>query len=76
MKIGENQQKLHVKHYLGFTALKVSKYGVIFGSNTGKYIPEITPYLDTFHAVLVLWCVKNRERDWYEIVKNVEQNFT
>ena len=37
---------------------KVSKYGVIsgtyfpvFGLNTGKYGPEITPYLDTFHAV-------------------------
>ena len=22
-----------------------------FGLNTGKYGPEITPYLDTFHAV-------------------------
>ena len=39
------------------TAWKVSKYGVIsgplflFGLNTGKYVPEITPYLDTFHAV-------------------------
>ena len=35
------------------------KYGVIsgpyfpvFGLNTGKYGPEITPYLDTFHAVI------------------------
>ena len=42
-------------------AWKVSKYGVIFGPyfpvfspNTGKYGPEITPYLDTFHAVS--WC--------------------
>ena len=41
------------------TAWKVSKYGVIFGPylpvfglNTGKYGPEITLYLDTFHAVL------------------------
>ena len=40
------------------TAWKVSKYGVIsgpyfpvFGLNTGKYGPEITPYLDTFHAL-------------------------
>ena len=40
------------------TAWKVSKYGVIsgpyfsaFGLNTGKYGPEITPYLETFHAV-------------------------
>ena len=37
---------------------KVSKYGVIsgpyfpvFGLNTGKYGPEITPYLDTFYTV-------------------------
>ena len=36
----------------------MSKYGVIsgpyfpvFSSNTGKYGPEITAYLDTFHAV-------------------------
>ena len=40
------------------TAWKVSKYGVfsgpyfpLFGLNTGKYGPEKTPYLDTFHAV-------------------------
>ena len=33
------------------TAWKVSKYGVISGPNTGKYGPEITPYLDAFHAV-------------------------
>ena len=36
----------------------MSKYGVIsgpyfpvFGLNTGKYGPEITPYLDAFHAI-------------------------
>ena len=50
------------------TAWKVSKYGVFFWSvfsrirteygeivfspNAGKYGPEKTPYLDTFHAVL------------------------
>ena len=40
-----------------YTAWKVPKYGVIsgpyfpvFSPNTGKYRPEITPYLDTFHA--------------------------
>ena len=36
------------------TAGKVSKYGVISGSNTGKYGPEITLYRDTFHAVQLL----------------------
>ena len=25
----------------------------VFSPNTGKYGPEITPYLDTFHAVLI-----------------------
>ena len=34
------------------TAWKVSKYEVISGPNTGKYRPEVTPYLDNFHAVL------------------------
>ena len=37
------------KHY---TAWKVSKYGFFSGPNTGKYGPEKTSYLDTFHAVL------------------------
>ena len=35
------------------TAWKVSKCEVISGPNTGKYEPEITPYLDTFRAVHV-----------------------
>ena len=26
----------------------------VFSSNTGKYGPEITPYLDPFHAMLIL----------------------
>ena len=40
------------------TAWKVSEYAVISGSyfpvsspNSGKYGPEITSYLNTFHAV-------------------------
>ena len=44
-----------------FTAWKVSKYGVIsgpnfpvFSPNTWKYGPEITPYLDIFHAVILI----------------------
>ena len=39
----------------------MSKYRVIsgpyfpvFGLNTGKYGPEITPYLDTFYVVYTL----------------------
>ena len=30
--------------------LNTERYGV-FSSNAGKYGPEKTPYLDTFHAV-------------------------
>ena len=26
----------------------------VFSPNAGKYEPEITPYLDTFHAVVLL----------------------
>ena len=40
------------------TAWKVSKYGAFYGPysptfspNAGKYGPEKTPYLETFHAV-------------------------
>ena len=43
------------------TARKVPKYGVIsgpyvpvFSPNTGKYGPEISPYLDTFHAMKLI----------------------
>ena len=49
-------QNIDIKIYIVWT---VSKYGVIsglyfpvFGLNTGKYGPEITPYLVTFHAVI------------------------
>ena len=52
----------HQRPYrFAFTAYKMYKYGVIsgphfpvFGLNTGKYGPEITPFLDTFHAVIGL----------------------
>ena len=30
------------------------KYLSVFSPNAGKYAPENTPYLDTFHAVLSL----------------------
>ena len=36
------------------TAWKVSKYGIFFGPNAGKYGLEKTPYLDTFHVMRVL----------------------
>ena len=33
---------------------KCNLYFPVFGLNTGRYGPEITPYLDTFHAVSVI----------------------
>ena len=46
---------------LTWTAWKVCKYKVfsdqyfpVFGLTTGKYGPEKTPYLETFHAVFVI----------------------
>ena len=33
----------------------------VFSLNTGKYGPEITPYLDTFHTVMI---AKNRGIFW------------
>ena len=46
--------------------LKVTKYEVIsgpyfsvFSLNIGKYGPEITPYLDIFHVVLILSLLTN-----------------
>ena len=33
--------------------VKSARIRSYFSSNTGKYGPEITPHLDTFHAVLI-----------------------
>ena len=35
-----------------YTVWKVSKYGFFSIPNTGKYGPEKTSYLDTFHTVV------------------------
>ena len=35
-----------------FTVWKVSKYGV-FSGPSGKYEPEKSPYLDTFHPLVI-----------------------
>ena len=32
-----------------------SYFWSVFSPNAGKYGPEITLYLDTFHAVIALW---------------------
>ena len=48
-----------VRYLIKYTAWKPFQYGVFSGSyfrlcssNTGKYWPEKTQYLDTFHAVM------------------------
>ena len=58
MEQGGYQDFFKVPIVMLSTAWKVFKYGVIYGAyfpvfglNAGKYEPEITPYLDTFHAV-------------------------
>ena len=58
----------------------MSKYGVfsgpyffVFSPNTGKYGPENTPYLDTFHAVY------RSEKNWYKperILKIINKKYT
>ena len=55
----------------------MSKYGVIsglyfpvFSPNTGKYGPEITPYLDYFHA---MW-ISKFPKPYCEVGKNKWQN--
>ena len=60
------------------TERKGSKYGVFsgpyfpkFGLNTGKYGPEKTPYLDTFHAVMRF---KQKKHPSYSIICNKQQN--
>ena len=59
------------------TAWKVSRYGVIsspyfpvLGLITGKYGPEIIPYLDTFHGVStrVTWYDNQPMKlSWYDL---------
>ena len=44
-----NLIKLQVSKYVAFSG----PYIPVFGLNTGKNGPEKTPYLDTFHAVVI-----------------------
>ena len=37
-----------------YTVWNMSKYGVFSGPNAGKYGPEKTPYMDTFHEMIVI----------------------
>ena len=48
---------INIRHTAIFTVREVSKYGIFFWSvfspNAGKYGPEKTSYMNTFHAVFV-----------------------
>ena len=52
MKVGERYIARKVSKYGGFSG---PYFPPVFGLNTRKYGPEETPYLDTFHAVLITW---------------------
>ena len=59
--------------YFPTFGLNTEIYGVriqcsedVFSPNTGKYGPEITPHLDTFHALKCFW-TKNSTEDRYVI---------
>ena len=47
-----------------YTAWKVSKYGVFFGPNAGKYGPAKTPYLGHFSRI-----GNTRERKFLKLIK-------
>ena len=57
--MGQRKPKFwQIFRYYAVSLSNVSKYGAFsgshfsaFGMNTGKYGPEKTPYLGTFHAV-------------------------
>ena len=59
----------------------VSKYGVfsgpyfpVFGLNTGKYGPEKTPHLGTFHAVKVSEFVKSEQiKNYAQLLATAEK---
>ena len=38
-----------------------TEYFSVFSPNAGKCGPEVTPFLDTFHAVVLLMSVKNQK---------------
>ena len=51
--------------YFPIFGLNRERYGV-FSPNTGKYGPEITPHLATFHAVIPK-SIKERVPTWGEL---------
>ena len=49
----------------------------LFSPNTGKYVPEITPYLNTSHAVQILFWTMLQILLTYSTcrVKNMNSNY-
>ena len=65
-----------------FLVLLLTRYNItfVFSPNAGKYGPEKTPYLDTFHAVLlfckilIFWLAKNwiyDEEDFFQYFSEI-----
>ena len=54
----------------------------ILGPNTGKYLPEITPYLDTFHAVKGIFnflhdtCFGSKKHKLFHLTSSTAQMFS
>ena len=46
----------------------MSKYGSKFSPNAGKYGPQKTSYLDTFHAVFVRQLSDKNYQTWWECI--------
>ena len=52
-----------------------TSYLSVFSSNAGKYEPQKTPYLNTFHAVkVVISLLSTRYLRYYKIINILEKN--
>ena len=63
--------KRYVSKYGVFSGPHFPVFGPVFGLNTGKYGPENTPCLDTFHAVKVSKRNKQSPNHRQKIVLNL-----
>ena len=55
LRVTEYSEKIKKVQIRSFTGL----YFYVFGMNAGKYRPEKTPHLDTFHEVQTLYFSEN-----------------
>ena len=55
-------------------SMKYTKYLSVFSPNAGKYAPEITSYLDFFHAVLHV--IRDYFQKWNDFLVNLKITVT